>query len=629
MHRPKQASCAALGVCVCLAGCATVGVRPIDDNASFPRAQRSALTGSHPSEHVVRFLRQRDLLEQQRRDPLLVLDQLRQEFHSQPVRVTASVLAVLCYLQAKRHPYTSDRSLELYTTCLLYAYAYLFDEALGDPPSSYDPRFRLACDLYNRSLAKLIIHMQKTGRRWSDPFRLSSLTGPVELTLARNELSWEPGPYSETLVAYEYEVFGLRNHFRTSGLGVPLIVLRKLAHVSERTLRDRFLTHHVESAHPATVLMRVEGSILSQSEGDAPRKATVALYDPMITNETLIDNRIVPLETDLTTPLAYMLAKMPPIKGTTGLFKVEAWEDRRGLHMLHPYMKGRIPVVFVHGLMSEPTTWLVMTNDLMGDEAVRRRYQFWVFLYPTGNPILYSANLLRKSLCEVRQTFDPNGDDHAFSQMVLVGHSMGGVLSRLMIQESGTQLWQALSDEPIDALDVTEDDRALLKEVFFFEPLPFVGRAIFIAVPHRGSELADISLASFASSLVELPSEVTGVGGRLVGALIGTRRGKTYQLMDRVPTSIDGLSPGHLLSQTMERMPFAPSVPYHSIIGNHREADTPGGNDTVVPYESAHLEGAVSEKIVHAKHGCTDHPLVIREVRRILLEHAGDKGSVK
>lgn len=622
MNRSRTRLYLVVVICIFQIGCGGVGLRPIDDDTWFRQNQRSALTHSSPSDYAEQFLRQRDLLDKQRSDPVDVICTIGSELRESPSRPTASVLAELCYLQAKRIRRKPDRSHELYTTALLYAYAYLFDDELGPPPNIYDPRFRLACDLYNRSLAKLVNLRSRLSHDWETPLRVNSLLGPVEFRISDWQLPGQRVDYDIFYVAYEYQVTGLRNRYRTDGLGVPLIAVRRPAASDDNVSEIPSSPPKVAQIAAATLFVTFEHSVLAELETDHPRRATVAVLDPTTIDHVRLDDRNVTLETDLTTPLAYMIMSRPPTRGLTGLFQGQKWEQRMGLYMLHPYQPDRIPVVLVHGLMSEPGTWLVMINDLLGDPVLRERYQFWAFLYPTGNPIPYSAHLLRQALIDAQASFDPEHDDAAFNQIVLVGHSMGGVLSRLMISTSGDYLYSAVTKRPLNELGLPEEDRKLLEDVFFFKPLPFIRRVVFIATPHRGSDLADIGLARLAAKSIELPRRVTRVGNELIQAL--TRTGQAGRIIRRVNTSIDGLSPGSALSRAMEQMTLKPSVPYHSIIANSKEADTPGGSDKVVPYESAHLDGAVSELIVKDVHTCTDNPRVVWEVRRILLLHADE-----
>ena len=156
-----------------------------------------------------------------------------------------------------------------------------------------------------------------------------------------------------------------------------------------------------------------------------------------------------------------------------------------GLSLLRPYQRGKTPVIFVHGLWANPWSWSRMIESLEADAALHDRYQFWTFGYSTGDPLPYSAALLRRDLDEVRRKFDPDGTNAAFDRMVLVGHSMGGLLTKMMVQDSGTRLWRLISDRPVDALAGEPDDRELFRRALIFKPRSEVRRVVFIATPHQ------------------------------------------------------------------------------------------------------------------------------------------------
>jgi pimeloyl-ACP methyl ester carboxylesterase len=304
-----------------------------------------------------------------------------------------------------------------------------------------------------------------------------------------------------------------------------------------------------------------------------------------------------------------------------------AWEKYTGLYMLQPYDPNKIPVVFVHGLMSSPTTWAPMLNGLMGDPVLREHYQFWFFRYPTGNPVLYSAESLHAALDAVQRTFDRRNHNPAFQSMVVVGHSMGGLLTKTLTQDSGEAIWNRFSKKPLDSLTVSPDVRNHLDRVVHFTRRPYVSRVLFLAVPHRGSELALGVVGAIGRALITLPLTVLKPFGAVVTALAASPQpgDQVKETKKRLPTGVDSLSPKSPVLKILTELPI--QVPYHSIIGNEKKADTPGGTDGVVPYWSSHLDGAVSEKIVHSGHNVHTHPLAIREVRRILLEHLKERGA--
>jgi pimeloyl-ACP methyl ester carboxylesterase len=606
---------------VTFVGCAhKVGVHPVDFEKRYEEMSRSALDSSSPSERTMLFLRQRDLIDAWERDPIPMLTELDRTLHENPDRETLFVLMELCYREARRARKLSDIAMKLERSCTLYAYNYLFDAELGPPPSPYHPHSRLACDFYNRSLASQMIYHRDRNIGYRKNLRLPLLRGHLELVARRSELAWGPDEFDRFFITYEFEVKGLNKHHRSFGLGVPLIGVYTPPPLEDRRTQDRFLPK-VQFTCPATVFVKMD-PFISQVHGEnTTYRGEILAYDPLKTREINIGGRTAPLETDFTTPLAYGIDKAPPLKKMKAFFNAETWADRQGLFMLQPFQGDKIPVVFVHGLISSPETWLLMFNDFLGDPQIRERYQFWFFMYPTGNPVLYSASILRDSLVEMSKVYDPEGTTPAFNRMVLVSHSMGGLLSKTMVQQSGDLVWRTVFDKPIDDLDIPVEQRTMLERIAFFEPLPFVSRVIFIAVPHRGSEQARMPIVEMLQSIVKPATNLVELATGAISDLFRDTGPIQEILSKRIPTGVDSLRPDNSMLQTLVEIPIDPHVTYHSIIGNHEAADTPGGTDTVVPYDSAHLEGAASEKIVRSDHRVHKHPLAIHEVKRILRKH--------
>jgi pimeloyl-ACP methyl ester carboxylesterase len=166
-----------------------------------------------------------------------------------------------------------------------------------------------------------------------------------------------------------------------------------------------------------------------------------------------IGGRTVPLELESTSFLAYMLADSPIWeRELKGFLLGDLTRADTRLVGLYPYRRGRIPVVLVHGTASSAGRWADLLNDLLNDPRIFRRYQFWFFSYDTGNPIAYSASLLRQSLTDAIERFDPAGEDPALRQMVLIGHSQGGLLVKMTVVETGDRLWNNVSNVPLDEL---------------------------------------------------------------------------------------------------------------------------------------------------------------------------------
>jgi len=293
--------------------------------------------------------------------------------------------------------------------------------------------------------------------------------------------------------------------------------------------------------------------------------------------------------------------------------------EAAGLSSVRPHVRGKIPVVLIHGLGSKPRSWARMIEDLEADPTLRANYQFWTFGYPTGEPILYSASVLRRALLQARAQYDLDGSDPAFDRMVLIGHSLGGLLAKLMAQDSRSRLWETISTQPPDRLDGPAEARECLRQAFLFRPLPGARRLIFIATPHRGSHLDRGAFRALGARLIRHGDPVQ----RAYASLLASNRPDFFvdTFREGLPTSVDQLTWDHPLLLALRDVGIDPAAQYHSIIADRRDPPRAGGTDGVVPYASAHLDGAASELLIHGGHLCQDHPLVIRECRRILTEH--------
>ena len=229
---------------------------------------------------------------------------------------------------------------------------------------------------------------------------------------------------------------------------------------------------------------------------------------------------------------------------------------------------------------------------------------------------------IRKAVTQTLQALDADGRNPASQDILLIGHSMGGILSRLMVSSSGDELWNAMLEKRKLSKDVQEKVREKMHDYMFFEPLPQVGRAVFIAAPHRGTPFADMSIARFIAGLVTLPVKVVnGIIEPAVTLIAPELKGKKQPI-----NGIANLSAKDDFIVRAAALPISPAVPYHSIIGN----DTPDvplaeSSDSIVPYSSSHLDGAVSEKVIPSGHSVQESPEAILEIRRIMHEHLAGK----
>jgi hypothetical protein len=311
---------------------------------------------------------------------------------------------------------------------------------------------------------------------------------------------------------------------------------------------------------------------------------------------------------------------------TIGLLRPDSPKHLSGLYMLEPFQPNKIPVLMIHGLWSGPFTWMEMFNTLHRSAELRANYQFWFYTYPTGEPFWDSAAELRRTLARLRTTLDPERRDLALDQMVLVGHSMGGLIARLQTISSGDDFWRLVSDRPFSQLKADAGLRADLADIFFFEPNPSVRRVVEIATPLRGTKVSNETTQWIGRRLIARPKDEVASTKDLLAANPGFFPPSSLL---RVSTSIDSLSPQCTFLPAMLHAPHAPWVTYNTIIGQLPEHDllgrVVGDSDGLVPLASSHDDQAESEVVVPADHMAVQrHPLTILEVRRILLEQAAE-----
>lgn len=336
------------------------------------------------------------------------------------------------------------------------------------------------------------------------------------------------------------------------------------------------------------------------------RSASLTGYDPTRISRVNLGGTGYPLAADFTAPIVAQIADINEFQiAITGLVHPGVLDSK--LMMLEPYDPDRIPVILVHGLNSHPRMWKDVLNDLRADPKLRGRYQFMLFYYPTGWPIVYSSMRLRQELAALHSLVGQP------KKMVLIGHSMGGLLSRMQVISPDRKIWDAQFGANADKLYQKLPAHHLARRVSLFSANPDIGREIYICTPHRGSRLADLSLTSLFIKALSIPTKITTALIDLPSDII--ERGEL--------TSIGGLSTKNHLYQALDQIPI--QVPHHSIIGNFGMGNWHGRSDGVVPYWSAHLDSAQSELVVPDSHGAFDHPQSIQEMRRILLLNAGIK----
>lgn len=336
-------------------------------------------------------------------------------------------------------------------------------------------------------------------------------------------------------------------------------------------------------------------------------ETTIRFLNPEVTKSIRSGGKMRPVAGNLFAPnLATFRQGNPLILSLRWLFQVDRFAYPTNLIFMQPYDPDRIPVVLVHGLLSTPQMWGEVVNGLQADPVIRKNFQFWAFFYPTGQPIPVSALDLRQALHSAESRYSLKRG------MVLVGHSMGGIISRAQASSSGgNALLNEIFGTDAPRVIARLPKAPLLRDTLIFERDKNVRRVVFVCVPHQGSNMALAGPAGFFASLIRLPNNI-------VGAVAEVSDVVTTLDLRRPPTSIAGLSPRSPFLRALNQRPIA--APHHTILGDRGRGNSPNSSDGVVPYSSAHLASAESQVIVPAGHGAFRHPMAITEMRRILLE---------
>jgi len=607
-HGRSTALAVGLVVSLLAAGCATpIGVKRIRPEEANRQLTANVLTTGKPGATAQEFLYRLNLSEKFRADPANAINELHAGLGQVDESDRLFALAELSFDYAE---HGGARS--YYLASAAYAWAFLFPENPAARPGCYDPRARTAMDLYNRGVTAGLAsgkgeEVDLSARRVALPF------GPLQLDVDPSGFKFGGFQLVHFTSLADFQVRGLRNRYRHRGIGAPLAA--SVSKSGEERV-DRWIPPRTKV--PITALLRFDDPRRGMSAGAL--HGTIQVYDAGERSTVQIGAVTVPMEYDMTTALAYQLEGAPvwdfEIAGfRSGDFSFTQMKDNLG--MLHPYHPGRIPVVFVHGTASSPARWAEMINEMMNDPVLGRRYQFWFFLYNTGNPVAYSAMGLREALQHAVKDVDPEGKDPALRQMVVIGHSQGGLLTKMTVVNSGTRFWDARFQVPFEQADIPAETKDLLRRSMFVEPLPFVTEVVFICTPHRGSFLAENFLGKIARRLVTFPAQVAKVSVDLVKL----NPAGAAQTAWHMPTAIDNMDWSNPFLKTLASLPIAPGVEAHSIVAVKGDGPPEEGDDGVVKYSSAHIDGVASELIVRDSHSTQATPVTIEEVRRILYAH--------
>jgi pimeloyl-ACP methyl ester carboxylesterase len=505
-----------------------------------------------------------------------------------------------------------DEALAWSRDAAVYAAFYLAEPESGRTTAA---TLCAAWNVHNRSVTRCLRLLQtRATPSWNDwPVRMAE----AGILLTATVPEWMTLGFDILQIADEFTVVGVSPQGHRAGLGVPVMAHRRL---EDAELAEWKPYGPRDAIFAATAVIHTRGSVMSWRS----QPVELVLHDPLHEEILNVGGRSFPLAANLTPPLVHRLAQRQMHNHAYGgMVDPDSSSPRPGVYALDPYQPGKMPVVLVQGLWSSPAVWIPMLDSLRSDPVLRAGYQFWVVLYPSGYPLPLAALSVRRSLHEIRQRFDPQGIDPALNNVVILGKSTGGQVTRMLVEQSGESLWNAVFTRPIDQIHATPELRAELAEMFFFQPESYVRRVIFVTTAHRGSIRARQLGFRFSVELIRRNNPLRRAWAELEAA-----NGKAVfqpSFQNRAPNSADGMEAENPLLTAVNVPPIAPEVVYHSIIANIHHKTVPEKiSDGFVDYQSAHLEGATSECIVAASHVCEANPEVIAEVRRILMVHLGE-----
>jgi len=615
------------GVPLLLASCAAVKVRSIDPHRYAEQRHADVLDGGGLSAATRESLRILGLPEADCQSrPRTCLQQL-QAGHGVDEERRLSALAELWLGEAAAHDKLrqgqSTAVLEAYLEAARASYAYLFFTPRKPGERALEDRQSQVRDFYNHATERvtslLFEEARQQGRLGNQAGDTLLLTGSwvIRRGLVDVRLPAER-PLQDLVAASRLSVGGIRNTYRRDGFGADFVAVAAEPPESAGKAGAGREVGYVA----ASVVLRFPGGSLD--EVLAAREAELEAYDSVRHESIPLHGMEVRLAANFTAPYALWLerARFGRQAKRSLLPRGDVPLEPR-VFLMQPWDPDRLTVVLIHGLASSPQAWVDLGNELTGDEEIRRHYQVWQVFYLTSAPIAFNENAIRQALEETLDRFDPGRTATASRRMVLVGHSMGGIIARLLVLDPGDALWQGLLGHAPD--DEQRRRLAVAAPYLDLKPMPEVGRAVFLASPHRGAPLASRWVGRTIARLIRLPVSLMVRVGEIADALEGETPAGAARVRSG-PDAVDFLSDRRPYLKTTSKLPIASWVTYHSIIGCAKPSPSLlDCSDGLVPYTSAHLDGAASELIVRSRHSVQETPEAILELRRILHLHLEER----
>jgi len=497
------------------------------------------------------------------------------------------------YRYARRTPRTG--SANAWAQCAALTHRYLMQPAIEGRQGPLSARTQLALRLHNACTAGAVLPLLAT---------------PEALEWAVDPRFFPREGVERIVLASALAPVGLRTRQIDDGIGVAAVAIGRSGDAAARFPAQPYALAINVRAEP-----RPAGGGVRFVVTDASRRTnTHSAFGPL--------------------PLARDPSAAYAVAATMFEHEVGRWAAFRGaqrtavmptVRLLAPVDPRKTPVLLVHGLASSPMTWADLVNELQGDPDIQANYQFWLLRYPTGLPMLVNRRDLAGAIDQFRARAFPG--DNAPRRTVAIGHSMGGLLTRLLVTDSGQALWDAAFVLGPDQLEGAPRDIAEARSLFVFEPVRGIDEVVFIATPHRGSEKARGPVSRIVRGLIRGPGKTLSFLARLASDNArGVEPALRANYLAGGPSSLDTLDPHQPVFVAARELPVANGVRVHSLVGV-RDARRPEHGDGVVPLSSAGWpEG--DRQVIASGHAVHATPEAAAIVKQLLLDRLARDGLI-
>lgn len=317
----------------------------------------------------------------------------------------------------------------------------------------------------------------------------------------------------------------------------------------------------------------------------------------------------------------------PSFGGLKGFLVKGHAEQHTGIYLTEPFDPQKIPVLFIHGLLSEPKTWERMAFELKKDPEIRDNFQFLFYAYPSGTPIVPSAAILKNHLDRTVATIERDFKISMNRRLIVAGHSMGGILAKSLVSDTGDRLWDTAFNAPVEEFDLSPQQKTMLSNAFRYEPRSYVNSVIFLASPQRGSNLASSFVGRIGAKLSARPQAVEDLASALLTKNKKRLQPEFASFIANKVNSITTLKPDSPVTSLLADLPIDEDVTYHTVAGvpsfDYQTEKAQNKGDGVVPLWSAELKGARCEIGLVSGHSIHFKETTIKVVQQILKVHGG------